>query len=181
MSTVPDSVKTATDIGRNTGIFSRELADHGVFTFYFEPDPDLYSLGFLEAHDAPQGFISASRLPVDADTIHLLPTVDCTLFLSVMHYWVERHGWERSLEMLGTVWSKSTHVLYFEIPNPVQNSKLSKVLGDMGQTDTQCEQFIADFLGKLPGAKPELLDYLHTDFRPDERRHLFLVTRKNDS
>lgn len=177
LATLPPSVRTASDIGGNTGAFSAALARRGVFTYYFEPDGDLFSIGFLEAHAAPAGFIAVSRLAVDADTIELLPTVDCTLFLSVMHYWVERHGWEKALQLLGVIWERTRQVLYFEIPNPVQNTKMARVLAAMGRTDFECETFIRNFLGALPGARVELLDYLFTDFRPDERRHLFAVTR----
>lgn len=177
--TLPAAVQTASDIGGNSGIYSRTFAERGIFTHYFEPDPDLFSIGFLEAFNDVQGYMSISRLAIDRESIHLLPEVDCTLFLSVMHYWVEQHGWKKALELLDVIWSKTQIALYFEMPNPVQNSKMSQILAEMGQTDSECENFIASFLGKLPGGNVELLDYLYTDFRGNERRHLFLVNRLN--
>lgn len=179
LRTLPTTVKTAVDIGGNCGIFSRALAEQNVFTYYFEPDLDLFSIGFLEACAAP-GSMSISRLAVNAETIHLLPAVDATLFLSVMHYWVEKYGWRKSYDLLHVIWSHTAAALYFEMPNPVQNSKMAETLAEMGKTDAECEAFIAGFLGRLPGAEVQLLDYLYTDFRPNERRHLFLARRRND-
>jgi hypothetical protein len=174
-----DGVQTALDIGCNAGYFSFKLAVRGVFVHAFEPLQELAEVVWVAGRHAAGGErIALSRLMVDKDTIHLLPRVDCVLLMSVMHYWVEAYGWPAAWQMLAEIWSRAERVMFFEIPNPVQNSKMSKPLSMMGSTDAECEQFLSNELGRLTGAEVTLLGYIRSDFRgQDEKRHLFKVTR----
>jgi hypothetical protein len=79
--------------------------------------------------------------------------------------------------MLRTIWDRTGKVLYFETPNPCENTKMAPHLRQMGSTVAECEQFVRAMFGRMNGAHIELLAYLPTDFRGDERRHLFKIAR----
>jgi SAM-dependent methyltransferase len=178
----PD-VQTISDIGCNNGYFSSGIARQGKIVYCFEPNKNLLQRAFFEAIDilstrAGRGGMVVSPLAVDASTVERLPQVDATLLLSVLHYWVEVGGWSLAEQILNRIWTHTNRILFFELPNPVSNTKLRQVLSAMGETEEECGDFLVEFLGRLPGANVEMIDYLSTDFRPNERRHLLAVRRQ---
>lgn len=180
VETLPSTVKTAVDVGANTGFFSIALAKRGIFTHAFEPNHDLYSAMFSVVHQCSLNTISLSMLKVTKETRKLLPSADCVLILSVMHYWVEEYGWDGAIDVLSDLWKRTNQVLYFEIPNPVSNTKMENILTKMGSTPEECQLFIFDMLNRLPKSSVTFLDYIQTDFRPGEWRHLFRVERHDN-
>ena len=176
---LPRDVITISDIGGNNGFFSSYFARKNKVIYCFEPDVGHLQRAFFEAVDIPRGngFMSVSPMGIDENTVKNLPQVDATLLLSVLHYWVEAVGWEGAELLLREIWSKTNKVLFFELPNPVSNSKLKFILSAMGGTEKECELYLVNLLSRLPGATVEVLGYLSTDFRPNEKRHIFAVRR----
>ena len=57
---------------------------------------------------------------------------------------------------------------------------MSKILSHLGSSEDECEENIKKMLQNLKNSEVKLLGYLPTDFRPEEKRHLFLI-KKNSS
>lgn len=180
-NTLPANVSSALDVGCYNGFFSLRLARRGIFTIAIDPDEDLLRLAQLSALEAKVERVAFSTMKVDPNNIHLLPEVDVTLVLSVMHRWVGLYGHAAAFEMLRTLWANTRASMYFEIPNPCQNSIQASVLAYMGKSESECEQFIQDMLESLGSCEVTLLGYLPTDFRPNESRHFFSIRRKAGS
>ncbi len=175
--TLPKGASLALDIGCNNGFFTLRLAARGIYTIGVEPDEDVLRLGQLAALESKASRIAFSPMTVEPTNIELLPQVDVTLLLSVMHRWVRAYGRDTAERMLRTLWNKTRLGLYFETPNPYASDKEASVLSYMGTSAVECEQFIHRMLRSLGAREVTLLGYLPTDFRPSERRHLFFVRR----
>lgn len=176
-SLIPHGVKTALDIGCNNGFFTLRLAQRGIFTIGVDPDMDLIRLAQLAAFETNQGLAAFSLLAVDQKNISLLPDVDVTLVLSVAHRWVRNYGRSHADTILATLWEKTRKIMFFETPDPCQNTKEAPFLSYMGKTESECENFVLQWLGSLENAKVSFLGALPTDFRPEEKRRLFAVKR----
>jgi SAM-dependent methyltransferase len=167
----------ALDVGCNNGFFSAKLAARGVFTIGLDPDEDLVRLAQVYALETKTDKLAYSLMQVDPDNVCLLPRVDVVLLLSVMHYWVETYGLETAKRMLSVLWDKTRVCMYFEIPNPCENNKMASMLSFMGSTEAECKHFLENMLVGLGSSAVIFLGYLPTDFRGNERRHIFLVRR----
>lgn len=179
--TLPEGITSALDVGCNNGFFALNLAARGVFTLALDPNRDLLNLGQLAAMAARIDKVAFCPMAIDPDSVRGLPQVDVTLVLSVMHYWIQEYGWNVATDMLSIVWGKTRRCLYFEIPNPCENTKLASELARMGKTEGECREFIRKTLVSLGSCKARYLDYLVTDFRGDnERRHIFMAERVDE-
>ena len=177
MDTLPNNISSALDIGCYNGFFSLKLAARGIFTIGVDPNKELLKLAQLAALEGNSSKVAFSPMALDPNTVRLLPTVDVTLVLSVMHYWIEWYGWKTAIEMLHSIWKRTKVCLYFEIPNPCENSKMAPYLSEMGSTETACRDFIRGILASLGACEVVFLDFIPTDFRGSERRHMFMVKR----
>jgi SAM-dependent methyltransferase len=176
--TLPDEAMSALDIGCYNGFIALRLATKGVFTVGLDADRDLVALGQLAAIAGKVDRVAFCCMTVDPENVQGLPEVDVTLLMSVIHHWIAAYGWSAATGMLSTVWTKTRRCLYFEMPNPCENSKLAALLSRMGRTEPECREFIRRFLASLESSEVRYLDYLVSDFRGgEERRHLFMATR----
>jgi SAM-dependent methyltransferase len=175
---LPEGLASALDIGCNNGFFSLRLAREGLFTLGLDPDEDLLRLASLAALEAKVDRAAFCAMALDPANVRLLPDADVVLVLSVMHRWVSAYGREEAEAMLRRLWGKTRACLFFESPNPVQNSKQAAVLSYMGSTEAECEHFLIGLLESLGGCDVSRLGYLPTDFRANERRHLLLARRR---
>jgi hypothetical protein len=176
--TLPGDASTALDVGSYTGFYALNLARRGLFTIAVEANKDLLKLAQLAVNESGTEMVATALMKVDTNNVHRLPCADVTLALSVMHYWVESYGWPIAETMMRTIWDKTDKCLYFETPNPCENAKMAPHLKAMGATVEECEHFVRAMFGRMNGARVDLLAYLPTDFRADERRHLFQVVRR---
>lgn len=176
-SALPEGVKTALDIGANNGFFSLRLANEGVFTVGFEPDTELLHLGVVAACKSQACPIAFSPMPITLENVIDLPRADVTLVLSVAQRWVHIYGQDGMMKILHEIWAKTERAMFFELPNPVQSSKESKWLSFLGNTEEEMEPAIVNLLAQIGATNVKLLGYLPTDFRPDERRHLFIALK----
>ena len=175
--TLPRGASLALDIGCHNGFFPLRLAAAGLFAIGVDPDEDLLRLAQLAALETKIDRVAFCQMFVTPDNISILPEVDVTLVMSVMHRWVRAYGREAAERMLQILWHKTRGCLYFEIPNPCQNSKEAALLSYMGDSEERCEQFMTELLSGLGAREVQLLGYFPTDFRPNERRHLFVAKR----
>lgn len=178
-SLIPHGVKTALDIGCNNGFFTLRLAKRGIFAIGVDPDMDLIRLAQLATFETNQGLAAFSILAVDQKNTSLLPDVDVTLVLSVAHRWVRNYGRSDADAIVEALWRKTRQIMFFETPDPCQNTKETPFLSYMGKTESECENFVLRWLGSLENAKVSFLGALPTDFRPGETRRLFAVKRIN--
>ena len=107
-------VTCAVDIGCNVGWFSIQLAQRGIVTTGVEGSAKYYRTA-LYARDRlgleNLGILAATLKP---DTVPLLPSADCYLFLSVWHHLVRQHGVEQTSAFTRDVWDRTGRVLFFE-------------------------------------------------------------------
>jgi SAM-dependent methyltransferase len=175
---LPAAPGLALDIGSHTGFFSLALAERGFLVLGCEPSRRLYRIANAAADGAGQPSVAFMPIAVEPANVATLPQADIVLVLSVFHDWCERFGFERSLEMLDTVWQKTKTTLFFEMPNTVENSSVRTVLPDMGASPEAAKDYIESLLSRLVGGDVALLGHFATDFRGEgERRHLFAVRR----
>lgn len=174
---LPAGARLALDVGCNNGFFSLRLASQGLLVLGVDPDADLLRLAQIASLRCATGQVAFCPMAADPKNVRQLPDVDVTLALSVMQRWVRLYGPKAASGMLRTLWAKTRLCLYFEVPNPSQNSKEARVLRYFGKTEAACERFLRKMLRGLGGSDVRLLGYLPTDFRPGERRHLFRVRR----
>lgn len=179
-SHLPSDTKTIIDIGSNNGFFSISLALKGYYVTGYEPDIKLLKISEFVAHKVNVKNIALSNLGIDPDNVNIIPNADVSLVLSVFHWWVQIHGYEVAMTILKIIWKKTKRAMFFELPNTVENKKIAQWMPDMGKNIAEAELFIRKMLETLEYSKVELLAFLPTDFRPDERRHLFLVKKVQD-
>ena len=58
--------------------------------------------------------VGCLSLTLDSETIKLVPTTDCVLFLSVWHHTVKQHGLEEATQLLRSLWSRASVVMFFD-------------------------------------------------------------------
>ena len=174
---IGDNCKTAADIVCFHGYFSLQLAAKNIFTIGYEPLEDLVRMANEASYVSKISNVSFTTQAISPENIDRLFSVDVVILMSVMQRWNELYGRDVAENMLKKIWEKTKKILIFEYPNPVSSSKMSIILNFLGKTENECEKNISLMLSQLPGSKVELLGYLPTDFRPDEKRHLFAVKK----
>jgi len=176
-SNLPKGARNAMDVGSNNGFFSLRLAQKGLFTLGIEPDTELLRLAQAAALRAHVQRAAFAALPVSPDNVSELPPVDVTVVMSVAQRWIRMYGREPGLAIVRAIWAKTARAMFFELPNAQQSEKEADILGYLGKTEAESEAAILSFLDSLGGGKARLLGYLPSDFRPDEKRHLFVLER----
>jgi hypothetical protein len=177
-SALPAGCVTAVDIGANNGFFSMRLANEGVFTIAFEPDIELLQLGVVAACKNQKYPLAFSAMPVTLENAFRLPKVDVTLVLSVAQRWVHLYGQEGMKKIMEQVWEKTGKAMFFELPNPVQSTKEANWLSFLGESEEEMQPAITNLLAQIGASNVILLGYLPTDFRPNEKRHLFVALKE---
>ena len=177
---LPEPPGFALDIGSHSGFFSMRLAERGFIVLGFEPSRRLIRIAGAAADRVGQSSVAFAPIPIDPGNVQILPDADVVLVLSVFHDWCKAFGLQRSVEMLDGVWTKTRKVLFFEMPNTVENSSVRDVLPSMGASPDAAAGYIADLLSGLADGVVTLLGHFPTDFRGQgERRHLFVVRRRS--
>lgn len=177
---LPEPPGFALDIGSHSGFFSMRLAERGFIVLGFEPSRRLIRIAGAAADRVGQSSVAFAPIPIDPGNVQILPDADVVLVLSVFHDWCKAFGLQRSIEMLDGVWTKTRKVLFFEMPNTVENSSVRDVLPSMGGSPDAAAGYIADLLSGLADGVVTLLGHFPTDFRGQgERRHLFVVRRRS--
>lgn len=178
LDNMPKEARTALDIGCYNGYYSLALAKRDIFTIGCEPQARLLKIAQLSGYEKMDLPVAFSGIGINLENVNRLPLVDVSLVLSVMHNWVVSHGWDGAIQILDAIWSKTKYCMFFEMPNPVQNNTRANTLKEMGVTDDECKVFIDKMLDSLDCSEVTFLDYMYTDFRGDEKRHLFKVVRE---
>lgn len=176
-SHMPIKGKTILDVGSNNGFFSIMLALKGYYVIGYEPDTVLLKVAELTAHKVNAKNVAFFNLGIEPKNVNFIPEVDVSLVLSVFHWWVQIFDYETAVEILKIIWQKTKKTMFFELPNTVENKKIANWMPDMGKDVLEAELFIRKMLETLEFSKVELLALLPTDFRPNERRHLFIVRK----
>ncbi len=175
---LPSTLTTCADIGCNTGFFSRKMARKGIYVYGYEPDNSLFRLLVLSIESGELQNVSVTQYSLTPTNIHIIPEVDCCFFLSVYHYWVQSFGWEEAALGLRRLWEKINVCMFFEMPDSASNAKLKNELKEMGETPEECKRYLEGMLNKLHNARITYLGRIITDFRPNEKRHLFKISRE---
>lgn len=176
-SYLPVNTKTILDIGSNNGFFSISLALKGYYVIGYEIDIKLHKIAVFVSRKVNAKNVAFFPLGIDPDNVNFIPEVDVSLVLSVFHWWVRLYGYDKAMIILRIIWKKTRKAMFFELPNTVENKKVAKWMPDMGDNSREAEHFIKRMLESLEYSKVELLAFLPTDFRPNERRHLFIVRK----
>lgn len=170
--------KTAVDIGSFHGFFSLKLGESGIKTIGYEPLEDLFRLSVEASITSKINNVSFFNKAIDYSNIDQLEKSDVYLVMSVLQRWDVIYGNETANIMLNKIWKKTNKLLFFEYPNPISSTKMKNTLSFLGSSEVECEKNIKKMLEKLDNSEVKLLGYLPTDFRPEEKRHLFLVKKK---
>jgi hypothetical protein len=111
---VQHDVRSALDIGANSGYFSFKLAECGVPTIAVEESTRGVRLGLYTRKRSGLEGTSFLAMEVKPENASTLPAADCVLVLSVWHHFVRAHGFEAATEMLADLWKKTGKLLVFE-------------------------------------------------------------------
>ena len=106
---------TALDLGANVGFFSFQLAERGYRVMSVEQEGKFFRpLRRMAGRFEGPGLVVPTATTVDERSVALLPDVGVTIFLSVWHHIVRWNGMATAMDVLGTVWSRTHGVLFFE-------------------------------------------------------------------
>lgn len=177
LKNIPSDCLTAVDIGSYNGFFALELAQRGIWVTGYEPEPELLSVCHFLVRRLNLDNAAFFGAGINKDNVRFIPEADVALVLSVFHDWVWQGDYASALEILRTIWSKTRKVMFFELPNTVENEKIARYMPSMGNNVQECEAYIQRMLEGLGAARIRLLSFWPTDFRLKERRHLFIVEK----
>lgn len=165
------SITSSIDVGTNAGFFAVELARRGAATLAVDSEPSSVRAASLAARRAGLGNIGILELRMTPETLPLLPTVDCVVFVSVWHHLVREQGLDAASAMLERLWDRSREVLFFETGELEMTSDFD--LPDMG---TDPRGWVAGYLSRLPDAEVVHLG-VHSASDGHNLRNLFAVVR----
>jgi hypothetical protein len=106
--------RTAVDIGCNVGAFSIALALRGIDVVGVENDPMYYRTAIYAGRKLQLDNFAVLTAELKPGRSHVLPNVDCAVFLSVWHHLVRWHGIDAASTMTSEIWSKTASIMFFE-------------------------------------------------------------------
>lgn len=109
-----ETVDSAMDIGCNVGFFCFSLAEKGIPTLGVEADERVLRIARYAARKINTSAVSFLNMHVSPENVRLLPSVDVVTVMSVWHHWCGSYGFEEATKLLGTIWSKSQKLMFFE-------------------------------------------------------------------
>ncbi len=166
------------DVGSNNGYYSLEFAKMGHLVCGFEPDPFLFRIAsFASVHCSIRGvgFFNQGLTP---QNVCSLPTADVTLICSVFHWWVKDFSFSKAKEMLICLWKSTRICMFIEMPNTCHNKKIASWMPPIGQTEDDMRTFLLGLIPTDSVKYSKCLGFLPTDFRPNEKRHLFVLFKE---
>jgi hypothetical protein len=107
-------VRSALDIGANSGWFSFKLAELGIPTIAVERSPRGTRIGLYVRKRSGLEDVSFLVSDVNVSSVERLPEADCVLLLSVWHHFVREDGIDSASAILAELWTKTGSVLFFE-------------------------------------------------------------------
>jgi hypothetical protein len=105
---------SAVDIGCNVGWYSLSLAGLGISTLGVEGHPPHYRTAIYATKKSGLSNVGIAAMVIDVETVRLLPSADCTLFLAIWHHLVQTHGLDAATSILSMTWERTRKVLFFE-------------------------------------------------------------------
>jgi hypothetical protein len=115
-------VRSAVDIGTNSGWFPLSFADLGIPSIGVEGDVRLVRIALYARKRTDPTAVSILAMHLTPQNVSLVPGAECTLLLSVWHHLVRDYGLESATEMLGTIWGGTRKVLFFETAEEMPKS-----------------------------------------------------------
>jgi len=108
-------VRSALDVGANTGWFAFSLAERGVPTIALERMARHVRIGlYVRKKAALCASVSFLVMDVTPENVDLLPSAECVIFLSIWHHVVREHGLEGATAVLTGLWARTSKLLFFE-------------------------------------------------------------------
>lgn len=139
----------AVDVGSHAGFFSLALATRGYHVLGYEPDLRLVRIATAAAARSNSASVAFMPVALDPHNVTRVPAADVMLVMSVLHRWAELSGFDAALGMLATLWKRTRRVLFFELPNPVENRTVRPFLPDLGATPEACAARLEEILASL--------------------------------
>jgi cyclopropane fatty-acyl-phospholipid synthase-like methyltransferase len=132
------------DHGCAEGYMVRRLVENGYFVLGIDDSPRALTTAQLSlTADGVRGW-GLLRMRLDGDSVRLLPEMDATISLSVMHHTMYTHGPEYARRMLAVIRERTRKVLIFEMGQSDEHAfGWASRLPDMG---TEPHDWIAGFL-----------------------------------
>jgi hypothetical protein len=109
-----EGIRTAVDIGSNSGWFVFSFADLGIPAVGLEGDTRLARVALYTRKTVHRKMVGILVMELTPANVTLAPSADCSLVLSVWHHFVRDHGLEDATAMLATIWGNTRKVLFFE-------------------------------------------------------------------
>jgi hypothetical protein len=107
-------VRSALDLGCNSGWFVVELGRLGIATLGIENHPAYHRSAVYSVERSGLENVGVARMSINEQTLALLPRVDSVLFLSLWHHLVHESGMDVATRILEAAWNASKKVLVFE-------------------------------------------------------------------
>lgn len=170
------SINSAVDIGANVGYFSISLASLGANVISIESEPKYFRIMQYAVQKLNfQDKIGLLQYKITPETINMLPTVDCMVFLAVWHHMVREYGLHTGIQMLQQLWMKTNKVLFFETGETEMPQEYN-----LPEMKPNAETYLREFL-KDTCSESEVIHLGHHDaFAPDgqrAQRNLFAIIR----
>jgi hypothetical protein len=108
-------VRSALDVGANTGWFAFSLAERGVPTIALERMARHVRIGlYVRQRAGLCASVAFLVMDVTPENVDLLPSAECVIFLSIWHHVVREHGLQGGTAVLRGLWAKTGKLLFFE-------------------------------------------------------------------
>jgi len=169
------AVESAVDIGACEGYFSIMLGEAGIPTIALEGAAGAARTAAFAVRRSGLEDVGVLALELTPDNVVLVPASDCTICLSIWHHFVRYNGLETATEMLATIWSRTSKVLFFDTGE-------NEMTPDYGlpQMTPDARSWLTAYLAEAcEGSRIEHLG-THAAFDPAGRtveRNLFAVIR----
>lgn len=107
-------VRSAVDIGGNSGWFAFKLAELGIPCVVVDRDPRMLRVGLYVRKRSGLRQATFMALDLTPDALGMVPPSDCCVVLSVWHHFVRDYGRETADAMLAQLWARTGSVLFFD-------------------------------------------------------------------
>lgn len=161
---------SALDLGSQLGFFSFKLSEMGFVTLGVEADSHVIRAARLIQSASGIDGVSFRNNRLDSRSVHQLPRVDVTIFLSLWHHICRSEGFESAELVLKEVLGRTRQVCFFETGQ--SDETYMEWVHELPRMEPSPDRWVADLLKKCGAREVKHLGSFPA-YRGNVKRHLF--------